>query len=219
MKWLALLALWPTLAFANETYADHASRWAWQWSPGTAKPVQMKHGFGISIPTYNGPLPCKSDQSCASAHYLVTDPIRPLVGAKSITVSGCIWFTGKPVLHWQTEPANHGSEPAAFHIYFQRRGDNWTGKNQTEFFRWWSNPGKVVIKPGPFTLTVPLRYGKWSSVQGYKTTGAALQGFRAAMANPGKIGMTFGGGWFFGHGLNVRGGHVTIGITKFQVVR
>ena len=59
---------------------------------------------------------------------------------------------------------------------------------------------------------------QWSSVYGktgnYDAT--ALAGFRDALANLGHIGMTFGGGCFFGHGVNVSGGtarFVLIGYT------
>ena len=58
------------------------------------------------------------------------------------------------------------------------------------------------------TLTIPLRPHHWSSVFGkvgdQDTT--TIAGFDQALENANYLGVTFGGGCFFGHGVNISGG-------------
>lgn len=154
---------------------------------------------------------------CASAHYLVSVLGGSLTGGKSITILGRITVTGHPVFHWQTQPSNTGTAPASFRLFFQRQGDNLS----SDFYRWWSNPLHVELRPGAFRLTVPLAYGQWSSVFGHRadSSAAAKRGFSAALAHPWRVGMTFGGGNSFGHGVNIRGGTATMRVTYFHMDR
>lgn len=76
----------------------------------------------------------------------------------------------------------------------------------SEFGRWWSL-ASVVLQPGGFTLSVPLLPAEWSSVYGKRGDfdAAALAGFQAALAAPQKVGLTFGAGNDFGHGITATG--------------
>jgi hypothetical protein len=85
-------------------------------------------------------------------------------------------------------------------LYFQQQSDDLTMASAT--YRWWSNPTSFVLAPtdGVVTLSVPLRGGQWTNVGGM--TGVQQpDGFAAALAHPANVGMTFGGGCFFGHGV------------------
>jgi hypothetical protein len=57
------------------------------------------------------------------------------------------------------------------------------------------------------TMTVPLTPDQWSSVYGKpgNLNATTLAGFHDALTNLGHVGMTFGGGYFAGHGVNVSG--------------
>jgi hypothetical protein len=82
--------------------------------------------------------------------------------------------------------------------------------------RWWSNPLAEELRPGVFTLTTPLDPAYWSGVYGQAATETAetLAGFNAVKAN-GQLGMTFGGGCFFGHGVGTSGGTVLFDLSSF----
>lgn len=211
---LALLVCSPALAGQPSM---SAAAWQFLYSPGMpAHPVQNGAGWYFGFPVYNGALPCKNDQACAGVHYLVTGS-GILTGARSILVVGRIVVTGHPQFHWETEPQNHGKGPATFRLFIQRQGDNL----HSDYFRWWSNPASVVIQAGAFRMRVLLKPGQWSSVFGHRgdSSAAARAGFAAALAHPVKIGMTFGGGDSFGHGVNVRGGTARMVVTRFTVER
>jgi len=68
-------------------------------------------------------------------------------------------------------------------------------------------------------LVAPLNAAQWSSVLGKKGTDSAVatQGFEAALADLGNVGMTFGGGCFFGHGVFVTGGTARFIATGYAV--
>lgn len=76
-----------------------------------------------------------------------------------------------------------------------------------EFERWWCDTQSYQMQNsnGIVTLDCPLDPAQWSSVYGKKGTDSpeALAGFKATLAAPTFVGMTFGGGFFYGHGNNV----------------
>jgi hypothetical protein len=45
----------------------------------------------------------------------------------------------------------------------------------------------------------------------------ALAGFQDALGNLGRVGMTFGGGCFFGHGVNVSGGTARFALISYTI--
>lgn len=89
------------------------------------------------------------------------------------------------------------------HPFFEQAGDNYT----QETFRWWGNPIEFVLPASNAVvdITVPLTPDQWSDVYGVIGTNA-LAGFQAALKNTQNVGMTFGGGCFAGHGLNINPG-------------
>jgi hypothetical protein len=85
--------------------------------------------------------------------------------------------------------------PAYVCLHFQRNGDDWSGLNQFESYRWWSND-QVTLAAGVSTLEVPLQRSAWVSV----LNRANDADFAAAMNDPCCVGFTFGGAGGKGHG-------------------
>jgi hypothetical protein len=117
-------------------------------------------------------------------------------------------------------------EPATTHyqpmltMYFQRRGDNWSGTGKFEAYRWWATFATVTPIPqalptGEHELSVPLD-GRWTAVQTSSAT-SNPQGFRAAIRDAERVGFTFGGGDGFGHGVYATGPARFV-VTHFAVV-
>jgi hypothetical protein len=105
-----------------------------------------------------------------------------------------------------------GNQPADFRLLLERQGD--TLSSTQEFFRWWSNPDhvKLVADGQLHTLTVPLIPERWSSVFG-KFGSQVPSEFNTGLQNLAGVGITFGGGCFFGHGV-----HVTDGKARFELI-
>ena len=96
-----------------------------------------------------------------------------------------------------------GAYPAHVRLYFQRQDDDMV----TDGYRWWSNPASYELGSSNnelVTLTVPVTPNQWSGLYG-ELGSAAPQAFADAWQNVGRVGMTFGGGCSFGHGVSVDG--------------
>ncbi len=79
-------------------------------------------------------------------------------------------------------------------------------------------PAGDHLATGQHSITVPLTPDQWSSVLGKKGSAAPLE-FAEALRGVDKVGMTFGGGCFFGHGVNVSGGEATFTLKDFAIAR
>lgn len=65
-------------------------------------------------------------------------------------------------------------------------------------------------------VTAPLTADQWSDVNG-QLGSANTAAFADALSNVGAVGMTFGGGCFYGHGVYLDSGSVTFVVTKFTL--
>jgi hypothetical protein len=91
--------------------------------------------------------------------------------------------------------------PATFHLFFEQQNDDLADPNG----RWWATASKYDLGSQDnttITLVVPLTPDQWSNVHGERDPTS----FNAALANVGWIGVTFGGQYFFGHGVAVSSG-------------
>lgn len=106
--------------------------------------------------------------------------------------------------------------PSQLTLYFQRRGDDWSGRGKFETYRWWATFATVMpITAGEHELSVPLD-GNWTAVQ---TSSAANnpKGFRDAIRDAERVGFTFGGGDGYGHGVYATGPARFV-VTSFQIL-
>jgi hypothetical protein len=148
-----------------------------------------------------------------SMHYLFTpSPQRIVHGTLSVSVrvdtSGTVVFNS---LDPQTSTCTIPSSVRPF-IW---ANDNGNGA----YDRWWSNQRSFTLAAGSGTITVPLSADAWSSVNGrFGNADAETKfAFDKALLNVSRLGLTFGGGCSFGHGINVRGGTATFSLTEYVV--
>lgn len=99
-------------------------------------------------------------------------------------------------------PQEHPTMPAIVSVYFQRRGDNWSAKGRYAFYRWYAPTHSVrEITPGNHEMVVRLDDPTWLAVVGGAQSGENMPSFKAALADPGRIGLVFGSSWSRGHGV------------------
>jgi hypothetical protein len=93
------------------------------------------------------------------------------------------------------------------------------GNGEGPYDRWWSNPRAIALVAGSATIEVPLLPEFWSSVNGVFGNGnsAARAGFTNAITNVSRLGVTFGGGCSFGHGVRVQGGTASFALTEYAI--
>ena len=152
------------------------------YSPGMpSQPTVEGSGWSFTFPAQDG------------VHYVTTPLSGSLVDRREVKVRFSIVGRGRLV-------PTQGDPPARIRLFLQRRGDNWSGAGEYEFYRWWS-VSNVVLVAGEHQLAAPLVPDQWFSVFGKPGDhpGAAGQ-FGAAIANLHAVGQTFGG-MFAGHGV------------------
>jgi hypothetical protein len=106
-------------------------------------------------------------------------------------------------------------QPAIITLYFQRRGDNWTGRGPYEAYRWYATfASQTPISPGEHVMVAPLS-ANWTAVtrSSARSNPAA---FSQALANAGEVGFVLGGGDGYGHGVFATG-PARITVTDFRI--
>lgn len=129
-------------------------------------------------------------------------------------------FTQTPgsVLNYQSDTNNTDKTvPAGFRPFL--KDATWPMMGN----RWWSRQRWSLVPTGPnvVVLDVSLDPSNWFDVDG---NGADLgpnpanSGYLAALARPTYIGLTFGGGFFAGHGVNVSNGNAQFCLSRMYLV-
>jgi hypothetical protein len=148
-----------------------------------------------------------------SINYLYNvGPPKAIAGRLSVSIQ--ITTSGPVMFNFMTEPSNTCATAASVRPFFWAHGNS-----QDEFDRWWSNPMALTLAAGSKTFRVPLTSENWSSVFGKfgNASAAAQAGFKSALENVSRLGLTFGGGCFFGHGVNVRGGSARFALLAYRI--
>lgn len=136
-----------------------------------------------------------------------------------------------------------GPRPSAIFIHFSIYGDgqfdaNWTGTNgpaqgctlppsavlmvqvvgddlSDQDGRWWSG-SQSLYNNLEISINEPVDPANWTNVEG-KSGSDRPEEFEKAMKNLGHVGITFGGGCNYGHGVNLSSGSSTFTLISYEV--
>jgi len=148
-----------------------------------------------------------------SMNYLFTaSPLKIVRGALSVTVRVT---TSGPVVFNSLDPQTTACTIPSSVRPFIWANDNGNG----DYDRWWSNPRSFTLAPGSATITVPLTPDAWSSVNGKvgNADSPTTFAFDKALLNVSRLGLTFGGGCSFCHGVNVSGGSAVFSVLECRI--
>jgi hypothetical protein len=210
---LALLLLMPTSLMSKKPGSSEppatgnlldAGRWNFLYGQDTGthpEPLSGMFGWSFQFPHNPGYVA-----------YIIT-PYTVSLGSKSV-----LTFTAQVVaedgtrFRYDIDPGNVSGLPANVRAIIRSNKGG-------EFNRWWSNPLAMILENGVATVTTPLTADQWSSVNGKfgNSSSSALKGFKSAISRPSSIGLTFGGGSFFGHGVYTENGNATFILTNYAV--
>ncbi len=177
------------------------------WNSSGVKPPTLQTatpGFDFTFPTEKNNI-----------GYLTKEYTSPLTTQLSMTVQAKA-TTGSPIYNYffSTDPGNTCNYPAHVRMFVQKYNDT------SEFNRWWSvDPGSYQLSGGgSITVTVPIIPSAWSSVFGKRgdLDAETTAEFWSAMNTPIIVGMTFGGGCFYGHGVSVLNGTASFTVLGFE---
>lgn len=120
-------------------------------------------------------------------------------------------MSGSPVWHFDLNQPAGCSTPPTVMIFVWSNDLLWG-----EFDRWWAFADAYTLKNGDATVRAPKDPARWSSVYGKKGSEAPAN-FAAAFDNVSAIGMTFGGGCFYGHGVFTSDGSAEMKVRSVRV--
>jgi hypothetical protein len=203
------------------------SNWNIRYSPGMpAKPNTAPSGGWVFSFPLAAPGVCPAPpttgpnfniSTCPHIDYVTATYITPIAGS-SVSMTFSIAVGPNTTFDYHTAANNTCVNPANFRLMIERADD--AGLYQ-RYYRWWSHDVSYQLQStdGSLTLTVPLTPDRWSSVLGEigSASAAATAGFADTLKNVGLIGITFGGGCFFGHGVYLNSGNATFTVSDFRI--
>lgn len=195
-------------ATAPNVISPASSDWEFQFSSGMPDhPAQTGEGmWHFDFPDNPGHV------GYITVPYHQTSPHQSITMTFRVDASGAVAYNGN------LSADNNCVIPATVRLYFQKANDDLA----TDGNRWWSNPSSYQLGStdgSVVTLTVPLTPDKWSTVFGeFGNDSPETQAwFAGALQDLAHVGMTFGGGCFFGHGVNVSGGPARFTLLDFSI--
>lgn len=201
----------PALGGGAASAQNHASD-ARAWTIG---PIIRGRNYSEGAPLH--PMPRRGGgwqidlpQRPSGVHY-VTFPHGSLAGKSRIVMR----YRVEAALGVRIVPATAPQSPSILTLYFQRGGDNWSGRGRFETYRWYATfASHSPIRPGTHQIVAPLN-GAWTAVQ-VSSARTAPTAFGAALAEADEVGFVLGGGDGFGHGAFATGPARLI-VTEFRV--
>lgn len=183
--------------FAGIIVGQSVSGWRLDYSTGVSL-TNTQEGPTFTFPGAKG-----------SVNYMT----MPWLGTSFSSVSLTAQITlGGPTQFLSVDPAaNACPSPAAARLYMERpyvtKGPP-AKRGYKDYDRWWSSEAYVVLGPGTTTISTQFDPTLWTNVWGHhgETDADHLAGFLSAVGQGGRIGLTFGAGCFYGHGVNANGG-------------
>jgi hypothetical protein len=208
-----------------------AGKWNITWSQGMPpNPYPVDGGWALDFPVLTGDINQCADYAgsfviddlssmvahgnCPTLNYVTTAYTTPIASTSTLSITLQINTTGAPVFNYRLDATNTCVSPAHVRAMIQHVHDDYA----TEGWRFWANPTAYELGPGTVTMQIPMAGDQWSDVLGKFGTADAgnLAGFEDTLANVGRVGFVFGGGCFFGHGVNISGGTAQLVVTDFS---
>jgi hypothetical protein len=166
-------------------------------------PSPHPEGFAIDIPYPN--------TLAGHAHY-ITVPVNGLAGKSMLKMTVRLEMDEGTKL----VPVKSPNAPSLLTMYFQQRGDNWSGTGPFETYRQFASfATRVDLKAGVYTFEVSLS-SNWTAIQGSSKLNNPA-GFQAAMDNACRVGFVLGGGDGLGHGVYATA-KARLVVTEFKII-
>jgi hypothetical protein len=171
----------------------------WTVIDGAANVVTLANdasgGLYLDVPVMPDTT-CQSSMTCASIMYLYTTHV-PRVISGTLVVTLKVETTGTPTFN-HTEANTPCPDPPTVrpliwaHFNSRRDGD-----------RWWSHDVAYILASGMVTMNIPIDPANFSGVNGEMANqdGKSLLNWNRAITNVSSLGVTFGGGCTYGHGV------------------
>lgn len=194
------------------SWNTNKAQWKQNTHEGPLIPLVTCPTGGFRVPLPESALPDPHAGPLFAGYLVTQNRYKTKLEGTKLTINGAMSVTPGAVFNFMSESNNVGTDPAGFRPFIKTNA--WDINFQ--FDRWWSDT-RYVLKDDPMIrLKVSLDPSTWFAVDGTRADDPiALPSFRAAIACPSFVGLTFGGGYFAGHGVNVSGGSAHLDVIQF----
>jgi len=218
MRYLAVFSLIGLLSGASGAamQREPAIASAGTWRIG---PIIRGRNYSVGMPL--APTPSRGgwqfdfpypDVRAGHVHYVTFNP-GPLLGRSRIVVR----YRIDAARGVRFVPQESPEMPGIVSLFFQRRGDNWSGRRHYEYYRWYApDPTVREVAPGVHEMTASLNDSNWISVNG-RLGGTNPEAFEDALAETDSIGLVFGSTAARGHGVYATG-PARFTLVSFQIL-
>jgi hypothetical protein len=172
---------------------------------------------GVSSVYFN--IPDSSTDWWTTRLFYYTQKPLSFSTSEVLNVTFQVSTVGTPTFDWQSEASNTCAIPPAgirpfFFSQLSKLQHNYT-------YEWWANTKSSYYilhdtNGTSVTLSVSFDPANWSSIYGVFGN-QDVKDFTAALSNINYIGLSYGGGCFFGHGVSVNGGEATFTLQSLNV--
>jgi hypothetical protein len=157
----------------------------------TPVPQVVNDGFDFPV--------CAPNANSTWVSYYELPFTRDISQAASISVTYTLTGTNSPTFD-HSSPNNVSTGQAMISLLLHRAGDDLSGAGSYAYYRWFGpilkNPPVYPLDFATHVVVVPLDLLSWGSLADQQE-----QWFHDAKANLGSIGVVFGGGDFYSHGV------------------
>jgi hypothetical protein len=197
-----LFTVAPVLAKQPANVSMKASDWQLRFSPGMPPhPKAFGNGWEFDFPLFD------NLETFTSINYVTTNRFPRLLPGQTLSMQFQVVASPDAVFEYALNLAKNPCPRAAnTRFYIQNGLAN----------RWWSDTVSADLADGGAILTVTLTPDLWSNTVGLVGT-QDTKSFYSTVKNANAIGMTFGGGCFFGHGVWVSSGTASFILQRFEV--
>jgi len=198
----SLFALAAAVAIATPVAAQLPPAAAWEIGPWV-----RGRNYSVGMPASPSPAPgggLAFDFPVAGRGQIdaLTTAVGPLAGARQITVRYRVDAARGTRFVADETPG----EAATVSLYFQRAGDNWSGRGRYQSYRWYT-PARFVVPltPGEHTITVGFDE-VWTNVNSQPNSNAEQrEPYAAALQDTARVGIAFGSLSRRSHGVYTTG--------------
>jgi hypothetical protein len=196
----------------------------WEDSTPAPAPVPVQPSTGWQITHSSTPVPAvvndgfyfplASNADVAWVSYFELPLTLDISASSKLSITYTL--TGNNPVFDHSSPNNVSTGPSTISVLLHRAGDDLSGRGSMAYYRWFSpllGPNSVPLQLGTHTIEVDLNdVAKWGSL-----ADAQYQWFKDAQKNLGSIGVVFGGGDFYSHGVCVTSGSAHFHLDSFSL--
>ena len=216
--WLTLLVVLTTACLATPASPTPIGAAQRRWAPPDPIGWRLEYSSRTTLVlTDEGPSFTFPNGRAKSSVNMLTK-WWPGASAGTLAITTRIVTTGTPIFQLRQGSEPCPNPPAARPWLAVTEWEN-TTLPDTEWNRWWSRDWYIALGPGTVSIDAPLDPAGWVNVNGQPGTSTpeATAHFWRVVNQGGRLGLVFGGGCSYGHGIYVTGGEAVFTILRYDV--